>query len=158
MKNGKQNGEVELDTDDMEDAVAAELGSIDEAAAAILEEDAEDLVDEEDEDIPESKKDVVLLYKPKCLTCTHLFPEGGKKPYNGCHYKAGNEDCPARTLKLVVAVPAERVSDLLLEATLGNDVVRLSEILGRLNRKDQSETERVMKRFREKLAAVETGA
>lgn len=153
MQNGKQNGEVELDTDDMEDAVASELNSIDEEANAILDEAAED----EEEEVIDSKKDVVLLYKPKCLECTHLFPEGGKKPYNGCHYKAGNEDCPARTLKLVVAVPAERVSDLLLEATLGNDVVRMSELLGRLNRKDQSETDRVMKRFREKLAAHETG-
>lgn len=147
-----KNGEVELDTDDLENAVEAELQGIDQAASKILDEQPQQ--DEE----PDGKKDVILLFKPKCLECTHLFPEGGKKPYNGCHYKSGNDECPAKSLKLVVAVPAERVSDLMLEAMISNDVVRLSELTARLNRKDPAEIERVMKRFREKVAAHENGA
>ncbi len=143
-----KNGEVELDTDELENAVAAELNNIDEAADQILEEDQQ-------AEEPEGKKDVILLFKPKCLECTHLFPEGGKKPYNGCHYSAGNDECPAKSLKLVVAVPAERVSDMMLDAMLSNDVVRLSELSAKLNRKDPAEIERVMKRFREKVAAHE---
>lgn len=146
-----KDGEVEIDTDDLEQAVATELEGVDTAAQEILE-------DQQRDEKPEGKKDVILLYKPKCLECTHLFPEGGKKVYNGCHFKAGNDECPAKGLKIVIAVPAERVSDLMLEAMLSNDVVRLSELTAKLNRKDPAEIERVMKRFREKVAAHETGA
>jgi len=146
-----KDGEVEIDTDELEQAVATELEGVDTAANEILE-------DQQRGEEPEGKKDVILLYKPKCLECTHLFPEGGKKVYNGCHFKAGNDECPAKGLKIVIAVPAERVSDLMLDAMLSNDVVRLSELTAKLNRKDPAEIERVMKRFREKVAAHETGA
>lgn len=142
------NDQVELDTDDLEDAVSEQLGAVESAANAILEEETPQV------DEAEGKKDVILLFKEKCLTCTHLFPEGGKKVFNSCHYSSGNEDCPARALKLVVMVPAERVSDLMVEAMLSNDVVRLAELSARLNRKDPAEIDRVMRLVRTKIAAT----
>lgn len=149
-----QRGVEELDLDDLEAAVNAQLGQVESAAQEILVAQ-EDHVDAEAESAQDTQRDVVLLYKPKCLECLHLFPEGGKKVYSGCHFAAGNEDCPAKSLKLVVMVPADRVSDLLVEATLNNDVIRLSELSARLNKKDEAEIERVMSLFREKIAALQ---
>lgn len=148
--NVKVGGETEIDTDELEEAVFGQMKTVDQAAADLIGDDESESSQAEDP----VEKDLILVYKPKCLECTHLFPEG-KKPYNNCHFSAGNEDCPARTLKIVVMVPAERVSDLMVEATLSNDVVRLAELSARLNKKDPAEIERVMKLFREKVAAVQ---
>lgn len=136
---------VEIDADELEAAVAETLRTVDSESKEILEED-----DSESE--ATSERDVVLLYKPKCLECKHLFPEGGKKVYSGCHFSKGNDDCPAKELKLVVMIPAERVSDMMFEATMSNDVVRLSELSAKLSRKDPAEVERVMFLLRQKLA------
>lgn len=148
----KRETGTEIDTDDLEDAVAEQLGRVDDAANKILVESVDETPQESTE-ISDEEKDVLLLYKPKCVNCTHLIPEAATKVYNSCHYSKGNADCPAANTKIVVMIPAEKVSDLLLQATLSNDVIRMSELTARLNKSDPAEVERTLLLYRKKLAA-----
>lgn len=46
--------------------------------------------------------DYLALYSANCLTCKHLCPDTGVREFEDCHFEAGNKQCPAKGVKVVV--------------------------------------------------------
>lgn len=110
--------------------------------------------EEEEEDsgeTPDENKDLLILYKKRCLNCAYLV--GHKETYyEECHYMNGNSLCPASTTKIVVGVPVEKASRAIARAILSGDTRNVTRKINKLQDKDPLIIERVMKRVRERVA------
>jgi len=76
----------------------------------------------------ERKLDHLALYSRKCKTCKHLDPEE-KEGQTDCHYSAGNNDCPAKEVQLVVVGQARRFADAMKRAQAKSNIQKQVEIL-----------------------------
>jgi hypothetical protein len=110
----------------------------------------EDTEDTEDTASLEAPKDLLFIYKPECLACLQLC-ETGIKVYQKCHYTAGNDSCPAATIRIVVGVPIDRAATSIVGAMRNNDLVRLGALTAKLQERDETVVNAVMEMVRKKL-------
>ena len=95
------------------------------------------LVDAAEQTAPVQEHDYVLIYKFQCLNCLHLIPtlpEG--KAYKECHFKTGNEDCPAAKLRIAVGVNIERTARILFKAFKESNLEKMQRMNKKLATKD----------------------
>lgn len=80
------------------------------------------------------KRDSIVLYKEKCLRCSHLcsgLTDG--KLFTSCHFSNGNIDCPANFMRIIPnGVNTQAAATGLAEAQHLGDIVRQHKITGRL--------------------------
>lgn len=50
------------------------------------------------------------LYSANCMTCKHLSPETGETAFTLCHYKSGNEQCPAEEVTFNITGEAQQLA------------------------------------------------
>lgn len=60
-------------------------------------------------------KEHLALYSENCLTCKSLV-EYATKANPDCHWKQGNEQCPAREVKIVVVGEALEIAQKVIRA------------------------------------------
>lgn len=113
-------------------------------------EGVDDIDGTEDTASNEAPKDLLFIYKPECLTCLQLC-ETGTKVYQKCHYTAGNDSCPAATIRIVVGVPIDRAATSIVGAMRNNDLVRLGALTAKLQERDETVVNAVMEMVRKKL-------
>jgi hypothetical protein len=93
---------------------------------------------------------VLSIFHLKCLNCKHLCPSNTKgNLHTSCHYEFGNKGkgnpaCPAGFVKIVVALPYERIAKKLFTAHIEGDSSELASLHNRLNREDPEEKKKVM--------------
>jgi hypothetical protein len=78
--------------------------------------DLSDLEDLDDED----SGAILNVYKKKCLECKALVP-WAEKLYKQCHFSNGNENCPAKSVRIQTRIPMERIIPRFLAAEQMND-------------------------------------
>lgn len=50
------------------------------------------------------------LFSTNCMDCKHLSPETGSKAFAECHYKKGNDQCPAAEVVFSVVGEAQQLA------------------------------------------------
>ena len=60
------------------------------------------------------------IYSEKCLRCSHLV-EGAKKTFNKCHFRKGNDQCPAVAVKILSVGKIKRYANLIRKARVNKD-------------------------------------
>lgn len=88
---------------------------------------------------------VVEVYKPECLSCNALVPfvvekKTKKKP---CHFSAGNEACPAKSVKIVIHVNVGKIVEAFLRCERTGNHEKLADLYLQLSKKSAWERERV---------------
>lgn len=83
-------------------------------------------------DVPEEA--ILFVYEPKCLECSHLVAFAEHK-HNGCHFTAGNEDCPAQSVTISVKLPMTKIIRNFLRAEENGDTEKLGRLYGTLSQK-----------------------
>ncbi len=83
-------------------------------------------------DVPEEA--ILFVYEPKCLGCSHLVAFA-EHQYNGCHFTAGNEDCPAQSVTISVKLPMTKIIRNFLRAEESGDTEKLGRLYGALSQK-----------------------
>lgn len=83
--------------------------------------------------IPAVDLNYLELHSSKCVTCSHLFPTHPKaKAHNSCHYKKGNDRCPAAELRFVIGVDKNEQVENILKSFEEDDIQGLIEQLNTL--------------------------
>ncbi len=77
-------------------------------------------------------KQVIPIYKLKCVDCTYLSP-AGTKTWQKCHFSKGNPMCPARDYVLAVGFEPTLYAKRYVAAEVSGDTVRLRQILDKLD-------------------------
>ena len=104
------------------------------------------------EDILPDKRAKLKLYDEKCVVCVHLFPSCSKaKHYNKCHYKKGNEDCPASDIKFVVKPKIDKRAEAIVKKLNEGNVAKAIILLQRLVKQPQEEQKEILKHVKDKL-------
>lgn len=98
----------------------------------------------EEKEPEEKEKDYVIIYSEDCLKCLHLCPTLGVKAYKDCHFSKGNEDCPAKTLRVAIGVNVERTAKIYTKYFKTNNVDKLTRMNKRLSTKDPAIVAQVM--------------
>lgn len=93
-----------------------------------------------------SNQDVVMIAKPKCLTCKKLFSEN-EKSFN-C---ADDPNCPAQTYKIVIGVNVLDYSERLGQAMKENNVLEIAQIMQDLSKVDEEVKNKVLAFAKQKL-------
>lgn len=82
--------------------------------------------DETPIEVPNSKKNMLLMHKPWCFRCSHLVASSPKqqkhlKAFSDCHYLNGNEACPAKNNRLVLGADTDQLAEQLYIAFTRGD-------------------------------------
>lgn len=77
---------------------------------------------------------ILFVFEPKCLECSHLVAFA-KKAHNGCHFTAGNEDCPAQSVTISVKLPMTKILRNFLRAEEEGDTEKLGRLYAALSAK-----------------------
>lgn len=98
-------------------------------------------------------KDVVFipLANSKCNTCAHLVSHA-KTFHDSCHFKNGNDHCPAKTVQLGVGVNVEKASQGIADALFNKDVQTLQRLVNKLAGYKPAQTEHVLELVFNKFA------
>ncbi|QJT71083.1 hypothetical protein GR11A_00045 [Vibrio phage vB_VcorM_GR11A] len=96
-------------------------------------------------------RDRLVLYSPKCLSCTRLCGDMGKKKYKSCSPKKGNTQCPAQYITLVEGTDFEKASNALAKAMRENDSERLARLYDKLSEYDPVVQQRIRDMANDKL-------
>ena len=91
---------------------------------------------------------VVQVHKPKCLTCTHLV-SFGTKTYSSCHYSAGNDVCPAKTMKITEHIPIDAILAAFKEAEANSDLERVSRLYAQIAKRPDWVQQRITDALKE---------
>jgi hypothetical protein len=83
-------------------------------------------------DVPEEA--ILFVYEPKCLSCSHLVAFA-ETQHNGCHFTAGNEDCPAQSVTISVKLPMTKIVRNFLRAEESGDTEKLGRLYATLSQK-----------------------
>lgn len=98
---------------------------------------ADDDDGDEDEGIEgEADHALVFVHQPKCLMCGHLVAFAEKK-YKSCHFTAGNESCPAQTIKIAIQLDTRNIVRNFLNAEEEGDSEKLSRLYASLATKPE---------------------
>jgi len=98
---------------------------------------ADDDDSDEDEGIEgEADHALVFVHQPKCLMCGHLVAFAEKK-YKSCHFTAGNESCPAQTIKIAIQLDTRNIVRNFLNAEEEGDSEKLSRLYASLATKPE---------------------
>lgn len=98
------------------------------------------------------EKTFITLSNKDCGTCGHLVSHARIFPEN-CHYTRGNNDCPAKYIKMGVGVNYEKASDGISQAILTHDVPKLKRLVDKLASLDFEVGKKVLQAMEEKLFA-----
>lgn len=83
-------------------------------------------------------KDIVMINKAECLTCSHLCSINTKK------YKCiSDPNCPANTYKIVIGVDTNVYVERLANALASNNIDELNVITGELTKVDPEIKEKI---------------
>ncbi len=82
--------------------------------------------------IPEEA--ILFIYEPKCLGCGHLVAFAEKK-HTGCHFTAGNDECPAQSVTISVKLPMTNIIRNFLHAEESGDTQKLGHLYQKLAKK-----------------------
>lgn len=106
----------------------------------------------DDKKIPDDDRAKFILYEEKCVVCVHLFPRCSKrKTYNKCHYKNGNEDCPAQEVVFVVKPKTNKKADAIYKKLGEGDVQKAIILLQRLVKEPESEQKEILNAVKDKI-------
>lgn len=133
------------EADEIEDAKLIEPSTASEADDAQddeIETEAESAQDEP-QVTGEDEKDLVMIYHAKCLRCQHLTSTG-TRIFNSCHFSNGNADCPAKAIRIVIGINFDRAANLVAQAMLSGDTVKLKALMEKLESRDEIVRKRVM--------------
>ncbi len=85
---------------------------------------------------------VLHVYSENCFRCTLLAPgmegEKGFRAFKKCSAEAGNENCPAASVRVVIGIPVRQLALSLLKAEEENDFAKIARIFARVSAKDDS--------------------
>lgn len=79
---------------------------------------------------------VLFVFEPKCLECSHLVAFA-EKAHNGCHFTAGNDDCPAQSVTISVKLPMTKIIRNFLRAEEEGDTEKLGRLYATLSTKPE---------------------
>jgi hypothetical protein len=94
-------------------------------------------------DIDGNDKLVIHIYAEGCLSCGHLFPSLPEDDYpknSRCHFTAGNEFCPAKSLSFIPTGHLRQTASRLAKARADADTAKLISLMKKLE--DLTESER----------------
>jgi hypothetical protein len=104
------------------------------------------------------------VFNENCFRCTHLIPElkSGKhikaKKFSECHFENGNEECPAKTVIIVVGIPIQKIVKMWMGAHIDGDNERKAKIEAKLATKDEVQRELANKAISKALKEYYTKA
>lgn len=139
---------------EIKELLAVQAGATASAPVVADKESQPEVVDQEpvQEEAVELVKDLFMIAKKDCVKCVHLCPETGSIAPTNCHYDNGNEDCPARTVTIMIGMSireVESAATAIVEATENGDFPRLTRAANRLAGKSESVRAAVSKRVLE---------
>lgn len=97
-------------------------------------------------DVPEEA--ILFVYEPKCLECSHLVAFA-EHQHNGCHFTAGNEDCPAQSVTISVKLPMTKIVRNFLRAEESGDTEKLGRLYGALSQKPEWAKRQILEALQE---------
>jgi hypothetical protein len=97
-------------------------------------------------DVPEEA--ILFVYEPKCLGCSHLVAFA-ENTHNGCHFTAGNEDCPAQSVTISVKLPMTKIIRNFLRAEENGDTEKLGRLYGALSQKPEWAKRQILEALQE---------
>lgn len=103
----------------------------DDADASEADDSASDDSEEAGIDDDDNATALVFVHQPKCLGCGHLVGFAEKK-YKSCHFTAGNEMCPAQSIKIAIQLDTKRIVMNFLNAEEEGDTEKLSRLYAAL--------------------------
>lgn len=83
------------------------------------------------------------IYHMRCLRCKHLV-EGATKNFKKCHYDQGNEDCPAREVRIAPVGKVTALVKRLFDAEASSDVAKTAKIWDEIGKEPASTRARFM--------------
>lgn len=114
--------------DDTPDDTSSVVNTVDAAEVSSL--PAED----QSQGLQAPEEAVLFVFEPKCLECNHLVAFAEKR-HKGCHFTAGNEDCPAQSVTISVKLPMTKILRNFLRAEEEGDTEKLGRLYATLSSK-----------------------
>lgn len=132
LSHAKSSGDSLPDLSDPDDALDASsdiVNTVDTKEVSFL--SAED---QNNQGLQAPEEAVLFVFEPKCLECSHLVAFA-EKAHNGCHFTAGNEDCPAQSVTISVKLPMTKILRNFLRAEEEGDTEKLGRLYATLSTK-----------------------
>lgn len=109
IENGDPSaGALIIEDDEESDSVQLENGSTDSEDEASDDDSSDDDDDDDTEEDDDEDTTVIEVFRPECLECKALVPFA-EKTRKSCHFTAGNDNCPAKSMQIVLRIPVEEI-------------------------------------------------
>lgn len=69
------------------------------------------------------------LYSADCMSCKHLSPETGTTAFSECHYKKGNDLCPAEEVTFNITGEAQQYAQRVKRARDKRQALRETKLM-----------------------------
>lgn len=93
-----------------------------------------------DEEAPDNG--TLEIYRPECLKCKALVPHE-EKTWKKCHFSAGNERCPAQSVKIVVGIPVDSIVQAFIVSEQTANMERLARLYAQLSTKPEWQQQQI---------------